>query len=485
MTTAIVVGSGPNGLAAATVLAREGVEVTVIEGAPQLGGGARSVEPRLEGLVQDHCAAVHPMAPGSAFFRSLDLEAMGVRWAYSPIDAAHPLDDGDAALLYTSVEQTAELLGSDGRRWAAAFGPSARDFDTLSESIMAPMLRVPRHPLTLARMGLVAGPPPAVVGRLFRTERARALFTGVAAHALQPLTLPLVTGIGAGIIIAGHAVGWPVIEGGTGRFTDAHIAMLRGMGVRFETGRTVSQLAELPQTDIVLLDVHPHTAATILAGDQSARLSRAYRRFRPGPAAFKVDFAVHMGVPWRDARVSDAGTVHLGGNAAEMIAAERATAAGRLAERPFVLVGQQAAADPSRARGEIVPIYSYAHVPNGYAGDATELIIRQIERFAPGFRDRIVAQDVRTPADSERENPNFVGGDILTGAKSPMQFLFGPRIDAKPYDTGVPGVYLCSAATPPGPGIHGMGGYNAARRALHRLQHGPSRPIPTPRISIE
>ncbi|MDA3146862.1 NAD(P)/FAD-dependent oxidoreductase [Leucobacter sp. UCMA 4100] len=471
MTTAVVVGSGPNGLAAATVLARAGVQVTVVEAAEQLGGGARSTESPISGLVQDHCAAVHPMAPGSPFFKTLDLEAMGVRWARAPIDAAHPLDGAEPGFLHTSVDETAAGLGRDGARWAGAFGPSARAFDRLSGVIMSPMLRVPRHPLLLARMGLVAGPPPSLVGKLFRDERARALFMGVAAHACQPLTQPLVTGIGAGIIIAGHAVGWPVIEGGTGRFTDAHIEMLRGMGVRFETGQRVNRLYELPPRDITMLDVHPRIAAGILAEQQPARARAAFRRFKPGPAAFKVDFAVDGGVPWLDERVSQAGTVHLGGSAEEIVATERDVGAGRMPARPFVLVGQQAAADPTRASGSIVPIYAYAHVPAGYSGDATEAIIAQIERFAPGFRERIVALSSRTTAESEAENENFLGGDILTGAKSPLQFLLGPRLSAHPYDTGIPGVYLCSAATPPGPGIHGMGGYNSAQRALQFLQH--------------
>lgn len=426
----------------------------------------------MEGLVQDHCAAVHPMAPGSAFFQTLDLEALGVRWLRAPIDAAHPLDSGDAGLLFTSVDDTARGLGRDGRRWSAAFGGLSRDFDRLSSVIMEPMIRVPRHPLLLARMGAVSAPPPALLSKVFASERARALFMGVAAHAIQPLTQPLVTGIGAGIIVAGHAVGWPVIEGGTGRFTDAHIAHLRDLGVQFELGQHITHLSQLPAHDITMLDVHPRNAATILAGAQPERIARAYRRFRPGPAAFKVDFAVHEGVPWRNSEVGRAGTVHVGGTAAEIVAAEREVAAGRMPERPFVLVGQQTVADPSRANGDTVPIYAYAHVPAGFTGDATEQIIAQIERFAPGFRARIVALHARTPAESEAENPNFVAGDILTGAKSPMQFVVGPRLGVHPYDTGVPGTYLCSAATPPGPGIHGMAGFNAAQRALRQLGGG-------------
>ena len=466
MTTAVVVGSGPNGLAAATVLARAGVEVTVIEASEHLGGGARSNESPIAGLLQDHCAAVHPMAPGSAYFQSLDLEAMGVEWAHAPYDAAHPLDGGDAGLLSTSVGETAAGLGGDGRRWESMFGPPSRAFGKLAPGIMAPMLRVPRHPMLLARFGLVAGPPPTIVAKVLRTEKARALFMGVAAHAFQPLTQPLVTGIGAGIIAAGHAVGWPVIRGGTGRVTDASIAMLKAMGVRFETGQRITRLHELPRHDIVMLDVHPHIAAGILAEHQPRGPRRAYRRFKPGPAAFKVDLAVEGGIPWANPEVAKAGTVHLGGTAKEIVVAEREVASGRMPQRPFVLVGQQYVADPSRISGSVVPVYAYAHVPYGYAGDATEQVIAQIERFAPGVRDHIVAVRSRSTAEAEAENPNFIGGDILTGAKSPAQFLLGPRITAQPYDTGVPGVYLCSAATPPGPGIHGMGGFNAANRAL-------------------
>lgn len=478
MTDAVVVGSGPNGLAAATVLARAGVKVTVIEAADQLGGGARSESTPLPGLLQDHCAAVHPMAPLSEFWRTLDLEAMGVALKYAPIDCAHPLDGGDAAVLHTSVSETATGLGIDGGRWAAAFGPSSRAFEALSEDIMSPMLGIPRHPFALARFGLVAGPPPTWVARFFRTEKARALFLGVAAHAINRLDRPLVSGIGAGIITAGHAVGWPVIEGGTGAFTDAHIRALDAVGVQFETGRRIRRLEDLPAHDLAVLDVHPHDAANILAGRLPTRVHRSYRHFRAGPAAFKVDFAVRGGIPWMNEGARLAGTVHVAGSAKEIVAAEHDIAVlRRMPHRPFVLVGQQYVADPSRADGEVVPVYAYAHVPAGYRGDATEAIVRQIERFAPGFRDRVIASRSRTTMRSAEENPNFVGGDILSGAKTPRQFLLGPDPSVHPYDTGVPGYFLCSASTPPGPGIHGMSGYNAANRALRTLGMHAHRPL--------
>lgn len=466
MTSAVVVGSGPNGLAAATVLARAGVEVTVFEADHVLGGGARSGPSLVPGLVQDHCSAVHPMAAASSYIASWQLDERGVQWARAPYDAAHPFDDGDAALLSQSIEETADRLGADGRAWRTMFAAPSDRFADLTTDIFQPMIRMPRHPLLLARFGAVAALPPTWTARALRTERARALFTGVAAHAINRIDVPLVGGIGAGIITAGHAVGWPVVAGGTGVLTDAVIAGLRELGVRFETGVRVRILRDLPHHEVAMLDVHPHEAARLL-GERMPRAARsAYLRFRPGPAAFKVDFAVHGAIPWRNPEVGRAGTVHLGGTAREIADVETEIAKGRMPERPFVLVGQQFVADPTRAAGDIVPVYAYAHVPAGYTGDATAAIIAQIERFAPGFRERIVATGVVTVTEMAQRNPNFVGGDILTGAKTPLQFLCGPRLSPFPYDTGVPGSYLCSAATPPGPGIHGMSGVNAARRAL-------------------
>jgi len=470
VTEAVVVGSGPNGLAAATVLARAGVQVTVVEASDVLGGGARSVASPLPGLIQDHCAAVHPIAPIGAYWNSLDLHAMGVNLRRAPIDCAHPLENDAGAALYTSVAKTADELGEDGPRWAAVFGPSSHAIADLAEDILTPLLSLPRHPLKLARFGLAAAPPPTWVARIFRTEKARALFLGVAAHAINRLDVPLVTGIGAGIITSGHAVGWPVIEGGTGAFTDAQIKLLDGLGVTFETRRRVRRLEDLPRHDIAILDVHPHDAEAILHDVLPARVSRAFSRFRSGPAVFKVDFAVRGGVPWANEHARHAGTVHVSGASREIVAAEYEIAVRRrMPERPFVLVGQQYLADPSRTIGETVPVYAYAHVPPGYQGDATKAIVAQIERYAPGFRERIIAARSRTTVETAVDNRNFVGGDVLTGAKTPARFLLGPRMTPFPYDTGVPGYYLCSAATPPGPGIHGMSGFNAAKRALNDL----------------
>jgi len=467
MTQAVVVGSGPNGLAAAFVLAEAGIQVHVVEAADRLGGGARNSSPLVPGLVQDHCAAVHPMAAASPHL--LGLHLTGVDWLTADVDCAHPLDTGDAVLLRRSIDSTSDGLGRDGRRWRMLFGASSRAFGRLADDILSPLVGVPSHPLLLARFGMVAALPPTLVSRVFRDERTRALYLGIAAHALQPLSLPLIGGIGAGIITAGHAVGWPVVRGGTGALTDAVLDRLRDLGVTFETGRRIRQRSDLPQHDIAMFDLHPHAVADILGEEMPGRLRSAFQAFRPGPAAFKVEFAVEGGVPWRATEATRAGTLHLGGTAAEIVQSERDVTAGRMPARPFVLVGQQAVADPSRAVGSVQPVYAYAHVPSGYSGDATPQIIAQFERFAPGFRERIIASRATTPLEFSRDNANFVAGDILTGAKTPSQFALGTRLTRHPYDTGTAGAYICSAATPPGPGIHGMCGVNAARRALQDL----------------
>ena len=464
MTTAIVVGGGPNGLAAAVALAGQGVDVTVLEAAAEIGGGTRSSV--VDGLLHDHCSAFHPMAVGSTFLRSLDLD---LEWAWPEIDCAHPLDDGSAGLLRRSVAETASGLGRDGARWRRLFaGPSAR-FDALAEDIMGPLLRLPRHPLTLARFGAPTLLPASALSRAFGTEQARALWGGIAAHTFRPLHKPMTSAIGLGIITAGHRHGWPVAVGGSRSIGAALATRLLELGGKIETGVRVTSASELPAADATLFDLAPGAVADILGDRLPARIARAYRRYRHGPGAFKVDFAVEGGVPWAGPEVGRAGTVHLGGTFAEIAATERQIDAGRMPERPFTLVGQQYLADPGRSSGNVHPLWTYAHVPNGYAGDATEAIIAQIERFAPGFRDRVVGVAVRSTAEMAVYNPNYVGGDIVTGAKDVRQLVFGPRTTLSPYDVGVPGMYLCSAATPPGPGAHGMCGANAAEVALSEL----------------
>ncbi|WP_419916475.1 phytoene desaturase family protein [Candidatus Poriferisodalis sp.] len=474
MTTAIVVGSGPNGLAAAVHLAQAGVDVTVLEAADTIGGGTRSAEAIVPGLIHDQCSAVHPVAAASPFLRALDLERLGLRWRSPIVDCAHPLDDGSASLLYQSIDDTADGLGDDGARWRWLFGALTADLDSLFEDITQPLLRLPRHPVLTARFGAAAMTPATVMGRLWRDEPARALWAGVAAHAFWRLDRPMTSAVGLMILAAGHQYGWVVAEGGSQAIADALVADLTAHGGRTETGVRVWSAAELPPTDLLLLDVSPSIAADILGDRLPPRIDRAYRRFHHGPGAFKVDFAIEGDVPWRAPAAGDAGTVHLGGDAAEVIANELAVHRGQMPERPFVLVGQQYRADPVRSVGNVHPLWTYAHVPHGYTGDATEAIIAQIERFAPGFSERVVGTAVRSTTEMSVYNPNFIGGDILSGASSPLQLLFRPRLAQDPYFTGIPGTYLCSASTPPGAGAHGLCGLNAATRALAALEN--SRP---------
>jgi phytoene dehydrogenase-like protein len=470
LSTAIVVGAGPNGLAAAITLAKAGLQVTVLEAADQIGGGTRSGEAIIPGLLHDHCSAIHPMAVGSPFLAGLELDRYGLEWRWPEIDCVHPLDTGSAGLLYRSVEATADGLGADGSRWRTLFGWASARFDALTEDIMGPLVRMPHHPLLLARFGAPTVLPASTLARWFRTPEAQALFGGVAAHAFRPLHYPMTSAIGLGILTAGHRHGWPVAAGGSQSVTNALASLLTDLGGKIETGTRVAAALQMPLADVTMFDLAPDAVAGILGDRLPARVARAYRRFRKGPGAFKVDFAVEGGVPWTNPHARRAGTVHLVGTVSEVAAAEREIHAGRMPERPFVLVGQQYLADPQRSVGNVHPVWTYAHVPNGYSGDAKAAIIAQIERFAPGFQERIVGQAVRTTLQMSVYNPNYVGGDIMTGSKDIRQLTFGPRITLSPYSIGLPGMYICSAAMPPGPGAHGMCGANAASSALAYLK---------------
>ena len=470
MSRAVVVGSGPNGLAAALTLAAEGVDVLVLEAADTVGGGTRSSELTLPGLLHDECSAAHPLAVDTPFSRRFDLSAHGLTWRWPEIQYAHPLDGGSGAAVWRSVDETAAALGPDGARWRAVFGPLAERFDDITEDFLRPMLHVPAHPIKLTRFGIPSGLPAAVLARLWSTPEGRALFAGVAAHALRPFAAPMSSAIGVALATAAHRYGWPVAQGGSAAITGAMVSMLESLGGKVETGARVASLDELGTPDIVMLDVAPAAAVRIAGDRMPGRVARALSRFRHGPAVFKVDFAVERGVPWAHEETRRAGTVHVGGGYSEIAAAEKLTSSGRMPERPFVLVCQQYLADPSRSNGDVHPLYAYAHVPAGYTGDATAQIEAQIERFAPGFRDRILARRVRTVAEMEVYNANYVGGDVVTGSNDPLQLIFRPRVTTRPYSTGIPGVYLCSAATPPGAGAHGMCGWNAAQAALRETK---------------
>jgi len=469
MPSAVVVGSGPNGLACAATLASRGVEVTVIEAEERIGGGTRSSELNEPGLLHDECSATHPMAVASPAVVSLGLERHGLQWAWPEVDLAHPLDGGGGAAMLRSIEATAAGLGAAGKNWERVFGPPSRAYDVLTEDIYRPLIHLPRHPLRLARFGLPAALPATVLGRRLGSPEAAALFGGVAAHAYAPLTRPFSSAIGVALLCAGHAYGWPVAKGGSIAIAEAWAAVIREHGGRIETGRRVGSLDELPPADAVVLDLTPRGVLEVAGERLPGRVARAYRRYKFGPGAFKLDLAVQGGVPWTMEAARRAGTVHVGGSLEELAEAEAEVNRGRMPQRPFVLVGQQYLADPGRSRGDLHPVWAYAHVPAGYDGDATATTLDQIERFAPGLRERIVATTVTTTAEIEARNANFAGGDILGGANTPLQTMLRPRVHPVPYWTGIPGVFICSAATPPGAGAHGINGFNAAEAALRTL----------------
>jgi phytoene dehydrogenase-like protein len=469
MSNAIVVGSGPNGLACAAVLARAGMEVTVYEAAESIGGGTRSSELTLPGLLHDHCSAVHPMGVASPVFEELDLASHGLEWLWPEIDMAHPLDNGRAGLLHRSLGRTAEGLGADGAAWRRLFAGSTARFDQLRHEILGPVIHRPRHPVELARFGLPSLLPASALARVFRTDRGRALLGGAAAHSFSPLEQPLSAAVAMALIVSGHSGGWPVARGGSKAVSDSLASVLLASGGRIETGRRIDRLDELPPAEAVVLDTSPAGVLRMAGDSMPERVRKAYGKYRYGPAAFKLDIAVEGGVPWRNEACRRAGTIHAGGSFEEIAEAERMVNGGRMPERPFVLVCQQYLADPSRSSGDVHPVWVYAHVPFGYPRDASDAVIDQIERFAPGFRDRIIARAVRTPAEFERYNENYVGGDIAVGANTPRQMIMRPRLGLNPYETGIPGVYICSSATPPGGGVHGMCGANAAAQVLSRL----------------
>ncbi len=469
MADAVVVGSGPNGLVGAVKLAEAGLRVTVIEGQPTVGGGMRTAELTVPGLQHDVCAAVHVLGAASEHLRGLGLERHGLRWLWPEIGVAHPLDDGTAALQHGTLHETAAALGEDSGRWRRIFAPLVEQLDALLEDVLGPVLHVPRHPLTMASFGLRALPSALQLARALRTDQARALFGGAAAHAIQPLDRPTTAAAGVLLLAAGQRYGWPVARGGSQAIADALTARLVELGGRVETGRWVGSLEELPSADVTLLDVAPSAFLRIAGERVSDRERRALSRWRYGPGAFKLDLAVEGPVPWTAPDVGRAGTVHLGGTLEQIAHAEAEVAAGRLPDDPYVLVAQQHLADPDRSVGDVHPLWAYCHVPAGYDGDATQHVLGQLERFAPGVREQVVGMHVTGPAALEAYNPNYVGGDIATGANDARQLLARPRLTASPYRPSVPGVYLCSAATPPGAGVHGACGAHAATAALADL----------------
>jgi phytoene dehydrogenase-like protein len=462
-----VVGSGPNGLAAAITLAREGRSVLVREAQETIGGGVRSAELTLPGFVHDVCSSIYPFVPGSPFFRGLQLDEHGLELVHPGAAVAHPFDDGSAVVLERSVETTAEQLGVDESAYRNMVGPIADAWDLLEEAVLAPLVTAPRHPIALGRFALSALRSADGLARgAFTGERARAFFGGCAAHSMVPLTRRGTAAFGLVLAVSGHRFGWPFARGGAQRLTDALASHLRSLGGELQAGAPVRSLANLPRTRAVFCDVTPRGLLRLAAGRLPADYVRRLQSFRHGPGAFKVDYALAGPIPWKAEECARAGTIHLGGTLAELVASEQAPWRGEHAERPFVLLAQHTLFDPTRAPEGKHTVWAYCHVPHGSARDMTERIERQIERFAPGFRDLVVGRSVLPPAELERRNENLVGGDINGGAANLRQLLFRPTIKLVPYKTPLRGVYLCSSSTPPGGGVHGMCGYLAARAAL-------------------
>ncbi len=463
---AVVVGSGPNGLAAAVELARNGRSVAVLEAEDTVGGGTRSAELTLPGYVHDVCSAIHPLGYASPFFSTLPLEEHGLKWVHPPAPLAHPFDDGTAAILERSVEETGKTLDPDADAYRKLMEPIARDWNRLVGSLLGPP-RPPRHPFALARFGMRAvRSARGLAESLFEGEKARGLFAGNAAHSALPMEQAPSAAFGLVLGGLGHAVGWPLPKGGSQKIADALVSYLLSLGGEVYTGVRVGSVEEVPRTRSVLFDVSPRQLLKIAGEHFTDRYRRALERYRYGPGVFKVDFALDGPIPWRAEECRQAATVHLGATLDEISFGEAAAWRGEHPEKPFVLLAQQSLFDETRAPEGKHTVWTYCHVPNGSTFDMTERIEAQIERFAPGFKDHILAKSTMSPADFERTNANLVGGDIYGGIQDFRQLLARPVARLTPYSTPAKGLYICSSSTPPGGGVHGMCGYFAARAAL-------------------
>jgi phytoene dehydrogenase-like protein len=465
MPDAVVVGSGPNGLAAAITLARAGRSVLVLEAAETIGGGTRTAELTRPGFRHDVCSTIQTFAESSPFFAELPLAEHGLELVRSPAPLAHPLDDGSAVMLERSVEDTAAGLGSDGRAYRRLMAPLVTEGGRLTPFLLGHS-PIPRRPFLAARFGLLALRSAAGLAKRFEDERARALFAGLAAHSVQDLNRMPTASFGLVLGLLAHTDGWPLARGGSQYVAEALTSYLRSLGGEVETGRRVETIDELPRSRATLLDVTPRQVLRMAGHRLPARYARALRRYRYGPGVFKVDWALDRPVPWAAPDCSRAAVIHVGGTLEEIVASEEAVWSGEAPERPFILAVQQTPFDPSRAPEGKHTFWAYCHVPNGSREDMTDRIEAQVERFAPGFRDVILERSVRSPADIERENENYVGGDINGGVQDLGQLYTRPVVRLNPYTTPVEGLYLCSSSTPPGGGVHGMCGYWAARSAL-------------------
>lgn len=467
MLDAVVVGAGPNGLTAAVELARRGLSVAVFEARDAVGGGARTEELTLPGFRHDPCSAAHPLGISSPAFRDMPLERYGLEWLHAELPMAHPFPDGSAAVLSRSVAETAASFGPhDAGTYRRLVAPFLPKWDALARDFMAlPLTTLPRDPLTLARFGLAGLPPSTWLMRRFRDDRARALFSGLVAHAIAPLG-----GLGTGAVglvfaLAGHARGWPVARGGSQSISDALTAYLEDLGGAVHTNYEIKRLDDLPPARAYIFDTSP-TALARIAG-----LGSYYERFRYGASVFKLDYALDGPVPWTAKEARSAGTVQVGPGSRDIAAALRAASReGRAPDKPFLITVQPSVMDPSRAPAGKHVFWAYGHVPSGWDGDLTDAVERQLERFAPGFRDRILARATAGPPELAARNANYVGGDIACGAVSGLQLLLRPKLSLSPYTTPHPAVFICSSASPPGPGVHGMSGHNAAKAVWRRIR---------------
>jgi phytoene dehydrogenase-like protein len=467
---ACVVGSGPNGLAAAIVLAQAGLQVDVLEAEPTPGGAVRSMELTVPGFWHDFGSAVYPLASGSPFFSSLPLQDHGLEWIHSPAPVAHPLDDGTAVILERNLEDAKASLGPDRNIWANLVQPFVKNWRKFAPDVLRPVPTIPRHPWLMARFGANALFSAKTIAHRFRSERTRALFAGLAAHSFLSLDEPLSGAFGMLMAVSAHAVGWPIPRGGAQSLTNALCGYLSTFGTIIKTFSRVESLAALSGYDLILCDLTPRQLLKIAGHRLSDGYKHRLERFRYGSGVFKVDYALTAPIPWKASECLRAATVHLGGTFEEIAESEKATRMGRHTERPFVLLAQPTIFDPTRAPATQHIAWAYCHIPNGSKVDMLEKLEGQIERFAPGFRQSVSARRVFSPTELESRDANLVGGDIGGGVMDLRQFLFRPT--SRLYATSAKDVYICSSSTPPGGGVHGMCGYHAATRALARVRNG-------------
>lgn len=462
---AIVVGSGPNGLAAAILMQQQGLSVLMVEGKDNIGGGLTSQELTLPGFVHDVCSAIHPMAVASPFFKTLPLASHGLEYIYPTLAAAHPFDNGTAAILGQSIQHTASFLGNDAKAYEKLMASVTSAWPLIDQDALGP-LGFPAHPLAMAGFGLKALTSATYFVNKFKDQAARGLFGGMAAHAIQPLSNLSTTAIGLVLMATGHLKGWPIPKGGSVSIANALGSYFQSLGGKIETGQYISTLDQLPSAHAVLFDVTPKQLLKIAGHRFSSLYKWQLERYRYGMGVFKIDWALDEPIPFTVTACRDAGTIHLGNTFEEITAGELQTSKGRQAEKPFVLLSQQSLFDSTRAPDGKHTGWAYCHVPNGSTQDMTTIIEKQVERFAPGFRDLILARHTMNTAEMEAHNPNYIGGDINGGILDIGQLFTRPVLRRSPYQTSARGLYICSSSTPPGGGVHGMCGYHAAKRAL-------------------